>query len=185
MMKCNDCGATGINAIGCPDCGSDNLVPEAGGQPINNQPVLAAPAPQATVAAALPVMPSVMINTSQATPVLAKVIFSATQTFDLREGDTFTVASDRATEDVNLKLDDEQHPGVSSAAFKLIVRGGKVFATGGGGNGFWIITETTIKPNNRRVERNIIEDRYNADEEQEVVLGQGIKLGKNTRFKIK
>lgn len=61
----------------------------------------------------------------------------------LREGDRYTVASERSTADVSLKLPDAKNPGVSSKDLVFFVEGGELKVTGGGPNGFKV---TTVEP---------------------------------------
>lgn len=166
-MKCKDCGALGITSNACPDCGGDNLVAEAGGSTNPGTTTVTALPPTMPALPAMPGMPEPGAATGQG-PVVATIGLPDGRKLELRDGDSFTVARSDSSEDVTFRLDDDT---VSATPIRVFVRDGKVFATGGGSNGFAVDVTTRYKP----------------DQEIEVVHGtlSALKVGKNTRFPIR
>ena len=167
-IKCKACGFTGSNVTSCPDCGNPNLVPSAG------QTAEASAATPPAVVAANPVaeltMPTITIATDVTSPVVVKIKLWNGETIELREGKSWSIASQWAKKPVDMKVevDDEHFVGVSSEPLVISVRDGKTYVKGGGGNGFKVITEV----------------KYTADKEIEISSKQKVSIGKDTVMKI-
>ncbi|MEJ0021727.1 MAG: hypothetical protein WDN47_04085 [Candidatus Doudnabacteria bacterium] len=137
-MKCNACGNIGFTATSCPDCGSEDLTTEAGSSSQTTDAVAVNEAPPA-----MPDMPSVSVPTDVKGPVVGTIVLPDARRIEMREGDEFTIAHTDTDETVTFKSDDET---VSRTPVKIFARDGKMFATGGGGNGFSLITTVRYKP---------------------------------------
>lgn len=163
-MMCTTAGCgyttTDPNERFCPDCGSalvadDNAASTPAQTPAS--PDLAPPPPPA---------PDEPMDTR---PVIVTVVLPDKTERHLREGDTFTAASERTTELVDLKLADDTNPGVSSQPLTFKVVGGQLKVTGGGTNGFKVTTVVTFK----------------AWDEAMVHKGQTVIAGAKTPFRVK
>lgn len=189
--KCNECGNTNVKSVSCPDCGSDNLV-EIAGQTVEAQPseqVVIEESEAAVVeqpgmiTSKIPTMPNFEV-TPHSTPVVATISLKGDndQKFELREGESFLVASERTQERVDLELSDAQHPGVSSTPFMIFIRGGEIFATGGGNGTVFRVLVSVEKPLPNRKVTTI--DEFKPTEEALLQIGQSVIIGKATTLKI-
>jgi hypothetical protein len=166
-MKCSACGNIGFTATSCPDCGSEDITVEAGttATQTTEREAITSVSFEPPV---MPVMPGVGIPTDVKGPVVGTIVLPDGRRIEMREGDEFTVAHNDTDEDVTFKSEDES---VSRTPVKIYARDGKIFATGGGGNGFTTIATIRHKP----------------DEVVELTRGINITVGagKTTRFPIK
>lgn len=174
MKKCNNCGKIDVdpNAIACPDCGDDQHLVAMNDNALDASGPALLPVPESSDIGSTEVaMPSIDMSMDQR-PVVATITLPDGSQRELRDGDALTVANDRYDGDVDIDVrlpDDEKHAGVSGTEpFYINVENGKVTATGGGGNGFKVITS----------------QRHKAEEVVEVNGGNSVVLGRSTVLRV-
>jgi hypothetical protein len=162
-MKCKACGESGFSGDECPACGSQDVMDDG----TTTTQTVEQTAGTDNPGLAMPEMPSMDMPT-MAGPVIGTLVLPDTRRVELREGEEFTIAHTDSDDDVTFKADDET---VSRTPVKIFAKDGKLFVTGGGGNGFSTITTVRHKP------------------DQTVELPRAtnvaVAVGKDTRFAIK